>query len=723
MHFPTGLGLRAIQTAVLALLVGSAHAREGMWLPPALSAQAKALKKAGLRLSTTELYNPDGTGLNAAVVRFGGGCTGEMISGEGLLLTNHHCGYGTVQGLSSRTADYFAAGFWAMSKGQEIPCPGLTVTFVRRVVDVTAMVSGGIPETQTPALREAEIGKRLEEAKKALRKLYGDSLEVTIRPHLSGNEYWAELTQTYRDVRLVGFPPNGIGSFGGDTDNWSWPRHTGDFSLFRVYADAANKPAAYAPANKPYRPGSFFTINAKGYKEGTFTMVYGFPGQTQEYISAAQLRQIQDIQDPIRVGVRTERLKVWTAAMQADRDVFLKYTGKRAGVANYWKKWQGELRGLRLSEVVKKKEAYEAGFRRWAAADATLPYADYVLDSLGALTAAADKELKAETYITEAVLGVELIAQAGAADRLIGLLQSGVPNMRDTVIKATAGWAGFFRNYDSATDKRVFAALMPLFMDNCSDYVPGAFKSGLSGAAGDFGKWADGLWSRSVLADSGRWNAFIRTADGSAAAARLADDPAVALYRAISSVRREKLAPRLNAYNAGLSNLNRLYLAARLRADSGQRLYYPDANSTLRLAWGKVRGVDPDGPAGYSYQTNLDGAIAKDNPAVEEFRVPQKLKDLHAARDYGRWKKKRSVPIAFIADNHTTGGNSGSPVLNKRGELIGTNFDRIWEGTMSDLYFDPALCRNITLDVRYTLFVIEKFGGAGWLLEEMKIVR
>jgi hypothetical protein len=707
--------------AIIGLLLSSifsATAREGMWLPPSLGMQAGALKAAGLKLPVSALYNEDGTGLNNAVVLFGRGCTGEMISGEGLVLTNHHCGYGTVQGLSSAARDYFAKGFWALNKQGEIPAPGLTVTFVRRMEEVTKNILSGLPDTMAESERDTIIARRIKSLEKGYRETY-PGLEPAIKPFFEGNQYWVTLGETFRDVRLVGFPPNGIGSFGGDTDNWSWPRHTGDFSLFRVYAGKDNGPADYSPNNKPYKPKKFFTLNAGGYKEGDFTMVYGFPGTTQEYLSAAQVAQIADIIDPIRIDVRSARLGAWTQKMQQDRNVFLKYTSKRAGVANGWKKWQGEVLGLREANVVARRREAENTFQEWAAQDTTYPFADDLLSQIQANVAAGNGALAAQIYFSEAVFGVELITRGAVLEKMVAALRA--PDSKAALKTAAAGWEGFYRNYDAATDKAVFDTLMPLFFAKAPNYVPDYYRSALRQWGGSFAKWSDFIFANSIATDSATFATFLNSASP-ADLNRLQNDPALLLYRAAQTVRRDQILPILATTQQRIETLDRLYMKAQLAADP-MRAFYPDANLTLRLAWGQVKGIDPEGPAGYSYQTNLNEVMAKDNPAVTEFQVPQKLKDLHARKDWGKWGINGIVPVAFIADNHTTGGNSGSPVLNAKGELIGTNFDRIWEGTMSDLQFDPARCRNISIDVRYTLFVIEKFGGAGWLLNEMKIVR
>jgi hypothetical protein len=329
------------KTACIALLVGASqvHAKEGMWLPPLIKNREADMKAMGLQIPVEKLYNDQGTGLNNSVVLFGKGCTGEVISSKGLVLTNHHCGYGTVQGLSSKEHDYFAEGFWAKNMGEEIPCPGLTVSFIRKMENVTDKIVADLPDTLDEVSREKIIAVRIKGLEKGYKTATG--LEALIKPYYNGNQYWVTLMETFRDIRLVGFPPNGIGSFGGDTDNWMWPRHTGDFSMFRVYAGKDNKPADYSKENKAYAATQYFTINAGGYKEGDFTMVYGFPGSTMEYISSYQLNHISTYIDPIRIEARTKRLHAWTENMSQNRDVFLKYTSKRAGIANGWKKWQG----------------------------------------------------------------------------------------------------------------------------------------------------------------------------------------------------------------------------------------------------------------------------------------------------------------------------------------------------------------------------------------------
>ena len=710
------------KTAVLALVVGSGNiiAKEGMWLPPLIKQREADMKKMGLQIPVEKLYNDDGTGLNNAVVLFGKGCTGEVISRKGLVLTNHHCGYGTVQGLSSKEKDYFANGFWAMNMQEELPCPGLTVSFIRKMENVTDKILGGLDDTLSGGSRDSIIAVRIKNLEKGYQ--YATKLDATIKPYYHGNQYWITLSETFRDVRLVGFPPNGVGAFGGDTDNWMWPRHTGDFSIFRVYASKDNKPADYSKDNVAYNPQQFFTINANGYKEGDFTMVYGFPGTTMEYISSYQLNHVSNIVDPVRIEARTKRLNAWAENMQASRDVFIKYTSKRASVANGWKKWQGEVRGLQLNNVLAKKQAYEKTFQGWANTDTEMPYVDDLLSQIGARSIAADNLIKQNEYINEAVLAVELIQQASVLDKMLNLYRSRIRGqaLQDTLQKIANATAGFYKNYDAPTDKKVFTVLMPLYFEKCSTCVPPTFSQQYSEQGSNYETWANYVFRSMATAQDNLKNlAASASPDDSM---KVLADPAWQLYRAITDHKQRRILPGLNNYYSNMAYLNRLYMKGQMALDN-DREFYPDANLTLRLTYGKIDGIDPDGPAGYSFQTNLDEAVTKANPSVEEFNMPQKLIDIHRRKDYGKWAVNGTVPVGFIASNHTSGGNSGSPVLNAKGELIGTNFDRIWEGTMSDLYFDPRICRNISVDIRYTLFIIEKLGGAGWLLKEMKLAK
>ena len=697
------------------------EAKEGMWIPATIKDHEKEMKAMGLQIPVEELYNKEGTGLNNAVVLFGKGCTGEIISSKGLVLTNHHCGYGSVQGLSSAENDYFANGFWAKNMQEELPCKGLTVTFIRRMENVTDRILAGVSDTLRDAIRDSIIAVHCSFVEKEFKSI--TRLDATIKPYFEGNQYWVAITETYRDIRLVGFPPNGIGAFGGDVENWMWPRHTGDFSIFRVYAGADNKPADYAATNKPYQADQFFSINTGGYKEGDFTMVYGFPGTTREYISSYELSQVYNISDPISIDARNRKLDIWTKHMSWNRDNFIKYTSKRAGVANGWKKWQGEMLGLKANDVMGKKQAFEKSFQEWAIADKALPYAPDLLTQIRAVNDAASPLIMKDQYNREAVLGIELIQQGAAIEGVLNCFRAGLTEgtLTDTLKKVAAGMEGFYKNYNAPTDKDVFISLMVLYFNKCAAWLPDYYKEQFRAHNQDVDVWAADVYSNSMFTSMEKVKDFAEHATARDSI-KLINDPAWKLYDAINTMRKQQILPGLKEYYTRIHYLDRLYMNAQMHMDK-KKTYYPDANLTLRLTYGQVKALDLKGPAKQLFQTNLDEVVALDDSTSDIFRVPRKLKQLNHDKDYGRWGVNGTVPVAFVASNHTSGGNSGSPVLNAKGQLIGTNFDRAYEGTMSDYYFDPARCRNISVDIRYTLFIIDKFGGAGWLIDEMNLVQ
>ena len=708
-------------SALITASCNSMFAKEGMWMPPKVKDHEREMKEMGLQIAIDKIYNDNGTGLNNAIVLFGKGCTGEIISSKGLILTNHHCGYGSAQALSSPEKDYFANGYWAKNTGEELPCKGLTVTFIRKIEEVTSKITYGLDDTLRDAVRDSIVNQRITQTEKEIAKETG--MDANIKAFFKGNQYWVAISETYRDIRFVGFPPNGIGAFGGDEENWMWPRHTGDFSIFRVYAGADNKPADYSPENKPYKSEQFFNINISGIKEGDFTMVYGFPGTTNEYISSFSLKHVYNISDPIAIDARTKRLDVWTKHMSASRDIFIKYTSKRASVANGWKKWQGEVKGLKLNNVTGKKEAYEASFGNWAANDHTMPFADSLLPKMKVAAGAADKLVTDEQYIKEAVLGIELIQQAAVGEKWMGVFRASMDGkaFSDSLLKLAEAQDGFYKNYDAGTDRDVFKALMKLYLTKNAASAPAYYATQYKAHKQNMDEWSADVYKNSVFVSKDalkKWAAAAKPGDS----VQLLNDPAYQLYDAVAKMRKEKITPALSKYSTNMRYLERLYMKAQMEHRTDKALY-PDANLTLRLTYGKVQGLDPDGLAKYSFQTTLADAVALHNPKSDIFKVPAKLLELHQKKDYGRWGVNGVMPLAFVASNHTSGGNSGSPVLNAKGELIGTNFDRAYEGTMSDYYFDPNRCRNISVDIRYTLFIIERFGGAGWLIDEMNIVK
>ena len=654
------------------------RADEGMWLPSEIILKIKDMQAKGFKLTAEDIYSINNSSLKDAVVHFGGGCTGEIISNEGLLITNHHCGFGQIQSHSSVEHDYLRDGFWAMTREQELPNPGLTVSFLEYMKDVTEDVlkgyKAGMPEEERIEI-VAKNSKAIEE--KAVKE--GKSLRATVKPLYYGNQYYLYVFKVFTDVRLVGAPPSSIGKFGGDTDNWMWPRHTGDFSLFRVYAGADNEPAPYSEENVPYKPKRFFKVNAKGISEGDFTMVYGFPGRTNEYLFSDAVKYTAEKSNPHKIALRTLRLDIQNREMAKDQAVRIKYASKNASVSNAWKKWQGEAKGIFKMRAIENKQDFEAKFTKWAEGK---PQYENLVAKFKELYAAIEDLSLVRDYQSEALNAVELIAFAGRGQR---------------------GAERFYKDYYMPIDKDCFIALYKAYDKNIDDkYKAPYFKEQLQ-KFGTVEAWAEALFTEKPNMEM-----------------------AAEIFRETNRHFNENYAPILDSVNKEITLLYRTYMMGQMeynKATRGTKVFYPDANSTLRVAYGQVKGYSPSDAVYFTPVSSLDGVIEKDNPEIYDYNIPQKLRDLHAAKDYGQWEVNGSVPVAFIATNHTTGGNSGSPVLDAEGNLIGVNFDRVWEGTMSDVVYDPEVCRNISLDIRFALFVIDKLADADHLLEEMVIVK
>jgi hypothetical protein len=693
---------------------GVARADEGMWLPSLIgAAQLAEMQAKGMKLSADDLYSAHRASLKDAIVRFGSGCTGELISDEGLLITNHHCGYGQVQAHSSVENDYLTHGFWARSRAEELPNPGLTATFLVRMEEVTGQVLQGVSDD----MPETERSRKINENRRQIVRTATDGTwyRASVEGLYYGNQYFLFVYEEFQDIRLVGAPPSAIGKFGGDTDNWMWPRHTGDFSLFRIYADSANRPAAYTQANVPYRPKKSLTLSTKGVEEGDFTLVYGFPARTSEYLHSKAVRYVIE-SNPHKIRLRTLRLRHMKEAMANDPAVRIQYAAKQANVANAWKKWQGETRGLLRLQTFEKKQACEAEFARWAAGK---PAYERLLPQMDSLYGALEKYAFARDYYNETVGAVELLRFAGRFSLLADT--SGNRTDAEKRTELTEQSRAFFKNYSSPLDRKIFTALLNEYIAHLSDeFMPEALRQALKKHRRDVARWAAEIYEQSLFTHPEKVERLLLS-DAKKQARLLANDPAYTLYRAFLEMYERRIANEYAERNAPIELLYRTYMKGQMEMQASAGTFYPDANFTLRVACGTVSGYRPADAVYYLPVSTLEGIMQKDRPDIYDYNVPPRLRELYAAKDFGPWAVNGTVPVAFLASNHTTGGNSGSPVLNGDGELIGINFDRTWESTMSDIDYDPAICRNIALDIRYALFIIDKLAGAGYLLEELKI--
>lgn len=687
-------------------------AKEGMWLPFLLEQMnQKEMRQMGLKIKAKDIYDVSEGSLKDAVVIFGGGCTGEVISNKGLVLTNHHCGYSAVQALSSVEHNYLKNGFWAKSHSEEIPCSGLSVTFIVRIDDVTQEVRSVMDAQLADTTQNRLVLAKIAEIEKRVKAETG--YETLIKSFFYDNEYYLFLMEKFTDIRLVGFPPNGIGKFGGDADNWAWPRHTGDFGVFRIYANKDNKPSAYQKENIPFTPRRYFKLNIEGIQEGDFSWVYGFPGRTSEYLTSDGVEEVMETLDPLRIAIRDKRLEIMNADMKKDENIFLQYAAKQAGIANYYKKWKGELLGLQRNQAIKKKEKQEEEFMLWVnqEEDRKAKYGHV----LSALQEAYKRQLpyvKKNELINEAVWASEVLKQGS----LLQDIYKAVDTINDLHLLNTYAkkLSDFYRSIHKPTDYKIANELMAIYVkqtDQDSFQVLSKLPS---------------IYEESLIADSVHLITIIQLPNKEAVKDRIRNDVAYKTYSYFEQVQKKNML-ELKAGQLKMNALYQQYIRGLQEFNEGKP-FYPDANSTLRVTYGKIEGNQPQDGMTYTYQTTLDGAIDKNASVPQEFPLPEKLHTLYEQKDYGDYaitdaSGKKTVPLAFLASNHTTGGNSGSPVLNAYGELIGTNFDRIWEGTMSDIMYDSQLCRNVALDIRYTLFIIEKLGEARWLIDEMDIVK
>ena len=680
---------RLLFCALACITFATATADEGMWLPNRIKERIKEMRKMGFKLKADDIYSDNKASLKDAVVQFGGGCTGEFISSEGLLLTNHHCGYGSIQMLSSVEHDYLTDGYWAKSRAEELHVPGLTVSLLVKMEDVTDRLAAG--ETA-----RGIIEKETE----------GNGCTAEIKPIYYGNQQMLYVYRTYRDVRLVGTPPSSIGKFGGDTDNWVWPRHTGDFSIFRVYANAENEPADYSENNVPYRPARHFEVSTKGIDEGDFTMIYGFPGNTQEYVTADAVEYVAKMANPMKIALRTIRLDIISEAQAKDVATRIAYAAKHANIANAWKKWQGESLGLERLGTAEKKRAYEAEFAAWAA---DKPQYANLLDSMHAAYNEVIPHYFERELFNESIMGMEFFNYA------YWLHLGQMRGEKLTADKQAEAREKYLTDHNVAIDRAISRRMLAEYVARMpKENLPAQLAEALA-KHGSAEAVVDHIFDNTLL-----FTEYPLTKE------KIAADPMVQFvgWFADALLKNRDYAYRNLSNVPAIEKWYRTYMKA-LREFDNERAFYPDANFTLRVAYGTVTGYENADGEYHTHLTTIDGIIAKDNPNIYDYDIPQSLRDTYKSKDYGRWaitqNGKKSVPVCFLASNHTSGGNSGSPVLNAKGELIGINFDRTWRSTMSDIEFDPSICRNISVDIRYVLFVIDRIGGAGYLIEEMDV--
>ena len=704
---------------VCLLISSSVYAKEGMWIPSLLNALNEPdMKTMGMKLSAEDVYSINHSSLKDAIVHFNGGCTAEVISKDGLILTNHHCGYSAIQSHSSLENNYLKNGFWAMDRSQELSNPNMTCTFIIKIEEVTEELLSSIEGITDQAKRDKAYADKYKEITD--RETKDGHYEAVIKPFNYGNAYFVIVTETFKDIRLVGAPPSSIGKFGGDTDNWVWPRHTGDFSIFRIYAGKDNKPAAFSTDNVPFNPRHSLPVSLESLNEGDFTMVYGFPGHTDQYLLSSDVDYRINKELPRRIDIRESSLNVINAAMRKDESLYIKYASKQARIANAWKKWIGQIGGLKNFNALQKKQDLEKEYlSRSAQKPEYTKYANAVKEINTLYTAYHPVKYNVYNFLEfYRYSGPEIIRFTERFNKMINDTADVKDLKAKHADKLVTSIRGFYKNYNVEVDKQIFKNVLKIFSEDADmGYLPESIRSKVKA---DPEGYVDDLFEKSVFVDSSATIAMIQ-GFGKKSVKTIKKDPIYLLMKEMSAYFSDILLPEMRKFMPEENRLMKTYVAGLMEMFPDKSYWY-DANSTLRITYGKVEGSSPRDGMAYTYYTTMDGVLDKYDPENPDFELPERLIELGKNRDYGQYAQDGELFVCFTGSNHTTGGNSGSPCISAEGHLIGLNFDRSWESTMSDIMFDPNICRNIMVDIRYVLFIVDKFAGATHLIDEMELV-